>query len=64
MSDGIDAAYEKYLMPHEEVKVQAEEKVVCPTCESEDVDRRSGYRGEYICRACGYFWQVGGWQAT
>ena len=60
MSDPIDEAYEKYIAPHNEV----EGKIICPRCESENVDRRSGYRGEYRCEDCGYFWQVGGWRAT
>ena len=62
MSDPLDDIYEKYFKPSSEVEV--EEKVLCPKCDSDNVDRRSGYRGEYKCMTCGYFWQVGGWQAT
>ncbi len=62
MSDPIDELYEKYLGGHSED--QPEERVVCPKCESEEVDRKAGYRGEYKCLNCGHFWQVGGWQAT
>lgn len=62
MIDSIDEVYEKYLNPHAEAEVEG--KVTCPKCGSENVDRQSGYRGEYKCMSCGYFWQVGGWQAT
>jgi len=62
MSDSIDEAFEKYLNPEAEREVVG--KVTCPKCGSVDVDRHSGYRGEYECMSCGYSWQVGGWQAT
>ena len=62
LSDSLDDAYEKYLKPHTEAEV--EEKVTCPKCGSENVDRKAGYRGEYKCTGCGYFWQVGGRYAT
>jgi DNA-directed RNA polymerase subunit RPC12/RpoP len=62
LSDPIDEVYEKYLSPHPEPG--AEDKVRCPKCGSENVDRKAGYRGEYRCMTCGYSWQVGGWQAT
>jgi hypothetical protein len=29
----------------------------CPRCKSEDIDRGAGYRGEYTCRNCGYYWK-------
>ena len=64
VSDALDAAYTKYLLPHGEPSIQPDEKVVCLYCGSENVDRTSGYRGEYYCLDCAHFWQVGGWQAT
>ena len=67
MSDPVDEAYEKYLSPATQPPQSLEEReseVDCPRCESEDVDRRSGYRGEYKCNNCGHHWQVGGGQAT
>jgi transposase-like protein len=64
LSDSVDEAYEKYVMPHSNVEAQDPGKVTCPKCDSDNVDRSSGYRGEYKCMACGYHWQVGGWQAT
>jgi len=62
MSDPIDEAYEKYLGTHTDVEIET--KITCPKCESEDVDKRAGYRGEYKCMNCGYYWQVGGFAAT
>jgi len=62
MSDSIDEAYEKYLRPHSDAEI--EQKVTCPKCESDNVDRSAGYRGEYKCLQCGHYWQVGGFQAS
>jgi len=65
MSDPVDEAYEKYLMPQTPPRdVEIEEKVTCPKCDSENVDRKAGYRGEYRCLDCGHYWQVGGFAAT
>jgi ribosomal protein L37AE/L43A len=58
----VDEAYEKYIMPH--TPAEPEAYIECPKCESGNVDRKAGYRGEYVCRECGYFWQVGGRDAT
>jgi ribosomal protein L37AE/L43A len=62
LSDDIDAAYEKYLRPHTDVEIEA--KITCPKCDSENVDRGAGYRGEYTCFDCGHHWQVGGPNAS
>jgi len=62
MSDPLGDVYEKYLRPHSDVEIET--KVMCPKCDSDNVDRRAGYRGEYRCLQCGYYWQVGGAQAT
>ena len=62
MSDLLDEAYQKFLKPHSEEEL--EQKIICPKCGSDNVDRQSGYRGEYKCLDCGYFWQVGGRDAT
>ena len=64
MSDSVDDAYERYLTPHGEPDEEPEEKVTCPNCESENVDRSRGYRGEYKCLDCRHYWQVGGRNAT
>jgi len=62
MSDPIDDAYEKLLGPHTDAEIEA--KITCPKCNSDNVDRKAGYRGEYRCLECGYYWQVGGFNAT
>ena len=65
MSDSLDEAYEKYLKPQKPPSdVDIETKINCPKCDSENVDKTAGYRGEYKCLDCGYHWQVGGSQAT
>ena len=64
MSDAVDDAYERFLLPHRESGEEPEEKIVCPSCESENVDRSRGYRGEYRCLDCRHFWQVGGRYAS
>ena len=62
MSDPIDEAFEKFLQPHSEFHSEA--KLTCPKCESDNVDKKAGYRGEYRCLDCGHSWQVGGWKAS
>jgi ribosomal protein L37AE/L43A len=62
MGDPLDDAYEKFLRPHGDVEIET--KMFCPRCGSDNVDRGSGYRGEYRCLQCAYYWQVGGFQAT
>ena len=62
MSDPIDEAFEKYLKPHTDADI--EPKINCPKCDSDNVDRNAGYRGEYKCLDCGHSWQIGGYMAT
>jgi transposase-like protein len=55
LSDPLEEVYDKYIRPSE---VQEPESVIaCPKCDSTDVDRKAGYRGEYKCRNCGHFWR-------
>jgi len=62
LSDPVDDAYEKYIAPIPDL--EPDSKIECLRCGSENVDRRTGYRGEYKCAECGYFWQIGGRYAT
>jgi len=62
MSDPLDDAFEKFLKPHGDAEIET--KIICPRCDSDNVDRKAGYRGEYRCLQCGHYWQVGGFQAT
>jgi ribosomal protein L37AE/L43A len=52
--DEIDEAFEKLLGHSSEDRAP---EIECPKCESNDVDRSRGYRGEYICRNCGHKWK-------
>lgn len=66
MSDPLDDVYGKYLRPESSVPSVESEIMArastanCPICDSENVDRSRGYRGEYRCLDCGHEWQVGG----
>ena len=62
MSDPLDEAYEKLLRPHTDAEIES--KIKCPKCDSENVDTKAGYRGEYRCQDCGHYWQIGGFRAT
>jgi predicted RNA-binding Zn-ribbon protein involved in translation (DUF1610 family) len=53
--DSIDEVYEKCINPQPN---EEESDVVCPKCDSKDVDRSRGYRGEYVCRNCGHHWET------
>jgi len=69
LSDPLDEAYEKYLSPEKPQErppsdVDIEAKITCPNCDSENVDKKAGYRGEYKCLECGHYWQVGGFAST
>ena len=66
LAASVDDAYDKYIAPSPQSQSAAEtaQQINCPNCDSTNVDRSSGYRGEYRCLDCGYYWQVGGWQAT
>jgi len=65
MSDPLEEAYEKYLSPQKPYSdVDIESKIICPKCDSENVDKKAGYRGEYKCLECGHYWQVGGFRAA
>jgi transposase-like protein len=62
LSDPVDEAFQKYLKAPRETDIN--DKIECPDCKSKNVDRGAGYRGEYRCKDCGHYWQVGGWQST
>jgi transposase-like protein len=53
--DQIDEALEELIGSSSEDR---EPEIECPKCESNDVDRSRGYRGEYICRNCGHKWKT------
>ncbi len=55
LSDPFEEVYNKYIRPAE--AQEPESSITCPNCDSNDVDRKAGYRGEYKCRTCGHFWR-------
>ncbi len=66
MSDPIEEVYQKYLgeSPPEDPEALFvhdhkfdESDLTCPRCDSTKLDRGAGYRGEYKCKECGYFWR-------
>jgi len=54
LSDPLEEAYYRYI--HPDPAEEPNETIACPRCESYDVDRKAGYRGEYRCRNCGIYW--------
>ncbi|MDA4128140.1 MAG: hypothetical protein OK422_01540 [Thaumarchaeota archaeon] len=54
VSDPYEEVYTKYMT---DPLQESEDTLSCPHCLSELVDRRAGYRGEYKCKNCGYFWR-------
>jgi len=67
MSDSLEDVYEKYLggSPSEEPGSlfvhdprYDEGDLTCPKCDSTKLDRKAGYRGEYTCRDCGFYWKT------
>jgi predicted RNA-binding Zn-ribbon protein involved in translation (DUF1610 family) len=66
MTDSIEDVYQKYLgeLPSEDSGAvfvhdpgSDESDLTCPKCESTNLNRKAGYRGEYTCKNCGHFWR-------
>jgi transposase len=61
LSDPLEEAYSKYLIPEVESGTadypEEESSLTCPKCESALVDRSRSYRGELKCTNCGHFWR-------
>ncbi len=55
LSNPSEEVYNKYI--HPTAGEEPESSITCPVCDSTEVDRGAGYRGEYKCMNCGHFWR-------